>query len=60
MEKIHFPCKIISESGIETRNDILFLEKKGVDGFLIGTSLVKSKNITEKIKELTGTNDNKK
>ncbi|MBF0274590.1 MAG: indole-3-glycerol phosphate synthase TrpC [Nitrospinae bacterium] len=54
MEKVDFSCKVISESGIEGRSDVTFLEGNGVNGFLIGTSLVKSPNITEKIKELTG------
>ena len=51
---VDFPCKFISESGIKTHEDITFLEANGADGFLVGTSLVKSGNIAEKIKELRG------
>lgn len=46
--------KIISESGIETYKDIQYLLKRGVDGFLIGSSIMKAKNIVEKIKQLRG------
>jgi len=45
---------IISESGINTRSDIKFLEGLGVNGTLIGESLMKSKHINEKLDELRG------
>lgn len=45
---------IVSESGIETRNDIEFLESKGVNAFLIGTTLMKSKNIGIELDTLLG------
>lgn len=45
---------IISESGINTRNDMKFLEDLGVNGVLIGESLMKSKHISEKLDELRG------
>jgi indole-3-glycerol phosphate synthase len=45
---------IISESGINTRNDIKFLEDLGVNGVLIGESLMRSKYINEKLDELRG------
>lgn len=45
---------VISESGIETRKDIETLKKAGVDGVLIGESLLRSKNIPAKIRELMG------
>lgn len=51
-EVIDFSCKLISESGIVTREDILHLEANGADGFLIGTALVKSGDITGKLREL--------
>lgn len=45
---------VISESGIESREEIAEMEKKGVHGFLIGTSLMKSEDPVWKLKELTG------
>lgn len=36
---------IISESGIETPDDIRFLRKCGADAFLVGSSIMKSKDI---------------
>jgi len=46
---------VLSESGIEKRDDILHLEEIGVDAFLIGESLMKEKDIGRKLKELIGT-----
>ncbi len=43
---------VISESGIETTEEIKFLRKKGVKGFLIGTSLLRSDDPGRKLKEL--------
>ena len=43
---------IISESGIETAEDIRYLKKCGADAFLIGSSIMKSDNIGEQVKEL--------
>ncbi len=45
---------IISESGINTHEDIESLLSYGADGFLIGSSIMKSDNIKEKILELKG------
>ncbi|MFH1684027.1 MAG: indole-3-glycerol phosphate synthase TrpC [Candidatus Margulisiibacteriota bacterium] len=45
---------VISESGIETRQDIEVLKKSGVDGVLLGETLMKSDNIPAKIEELIG------
>ncbi len=45
---------IISESGINTRKDMRFLEDLGINGVLIGESLMGSKSIKEKLKELRG------
>ena len=49
----HVPKDTIAviESGIETRKDIERYERLGVLCFLIGTSLMKSKNIKQKISE---------
>jgi indole-3-glycerol phosphate synthase len=41
---------ILSESGINSKKDILFLKESGADAFLIGTSLME--NITDLEKEI--------
>jgi len=43
---------ILSESGIESPNDIRFLHKCGADAFLVGSSIMKSKDIKEHVKKL--------
>ena len=43
---------IISESGIETPEDIQYLKKCGADAFLIGSSIMKSDNIEQYVKKL--------
>jgi indole-3-glycerol phosphate synthase len=45
---------VIAESGIESREHIQVLKKAGVDGVLIGETLLRSRNIPAKIKELLG------
>lgn len=45
IKKIPNDRVIVSESGITERKDIVYLEEKGVNAFLIGTSLMKSNNI---------------
>ncbi|TCO73802.1 indole-3-glycerol phosphate synthase TrpC [Marinisporobacter balticus] len=45
---------IISESGINTKKDMDFLKNLGVDGVLIGESLMRAKSIDEKLRELRG------
>ncbi|RTZ69053.1 MAG: indole-3-glycerol phosphate synthase TrpC [Aquificaceae bacterium] len=42
----------VAESGISTPKDIERLSKAGADAFLIGTSLMKSENPSQKLKEL--------
>ncbi|NOJ29566.1 MAG: indole-3-glycerol phosphate synthase [Nitrososphaeraceae archaeon] len=42
---------IISESGIHTPADLQYLKKCGADVFLIGTSIMESKDISKKIQE---------
>ncbi|MCG2689984.1 indole-3-glycerol phosphate synthase TrpC [Candidatus Parcubacteria bacterium] len=44
---------IVSESGIENQEDVKKLKKVGVSAILVGTALIKSKNIFRKIKQLT-------
>ncbi len=43
---------IISESGITNAGDILSLRKSGIHAVLVGTSIMKSSNIMDKVKEL--------
>lgn len=43
---------ILSESGIESANDIRFLHDCGADAFLVGSSIMKSKDIKEHVKKL--------
>jgi len=43
---------ILSESGIESPNDIRFLHKCGADAFLVGSSIMKSKDIKGHVKKL--------
>jgi len=43
---------VLSESGIETQKDIRYLRKCGADAFLVGSSIMKSDNIEERVKRL--------
>ncbi|WP_456397261.1 indole-3-glycerol phosphate synthase TrpC [Desulfurobacterium sp.] len=43
----------ITESGIKEKDDIKYLKEKGVDGFLIGETLMRSENPEELLKEWT-------
>jgi len=43
---------ILSESGIETIEDIQYLKKSGADAFLVGSNIMKSHNIEEQVKKL--------
>ncbi len=45
---------VVSESGISTRDDVVKLEKAGVDAVLVGESLMREKDIGKKVKELLG------
>ncbi len=45
---------VVSESGIRTRDDVVRLEKSGVDAILVGESLMREKDIGQKVKELLG------
>ena len=42
---------VISESGINTAADLSFLHSFGVDAFLIGSAIMKSRDIQEKVRE---------
>jgi indole-3-glycerol phosphate synthase len=54
MQKIPSHKVVVSESGIKDEKDIERLKKSGVDAFLIGESLLRSKNVGKKLKELLG------
>lgn len=43
---------ILSESGVETISDILYLKECGADAFLVGSSIMKSNNIKESVNTL--------
>jgi len=43
---------ILSESGIETIDDIQYLKKCGADAFLVGSSIMKSDNIEKQVRKL--------
>ena len=43
---------ILSESGINTSEDIQYLKKSGANAFLIGSSIMKSDNIEEQVRKL--------
>ena len=46
--------QVVSESGFNTLEDIKFIQPYGADAFLIGSSIMQSKTIKEKIYELRG------
>ncbi len=52
LQTYHNSKIIISESGIETPNDIRFLHECGVNAFLVGSSIMKSDNIEERVSQL--------
>lgn len=45
---------VISESGISEPHEIRYLKSVGADAFLVGTSIMRSNNIKDKVKELVG------
>ncbi len=47
-------CTVVSESGIKTREDVISLQKAGVDAMLVGESLMRERDIGKKVKELLG------
>ncbi len=44
----------VSESGIKTREDVLKLQEAGFDAILVGETLMRTKNLGNKLKELLG------
>lgn len=57
--KRHIPegIRVISASGISTREDIKYLKNLGIDGVLVGEAVMKASNIREKIMELMNLED---
>jgi len=49
-----FEQTIISESGIESSEDIRFLKKSGADAFLVGSNIMKTDNIQNNVRTLVG------
>jgi len=47
---------VVSESGINCREDIVRLQKAGAGAFLIGESLMREKNISGKLQQLLQSN----
>jgi indole-3-glycerol phosphate synthase len=45
---------VVSESGIESREDVRALEDAGVDAILVGEALIRSDDPKAKAKELLG------
>jgi indole-3-glycerol phosphate synthase len=43
---------LISESGLQTREDLLELKELGFNGFLIGETLMRSENVEKELREL--------
>ena len=43
---------IVTESGVQTADDIRYLKKCGADAFLVGTSIMKSDNIERQVRSL--------
>ncbi|MDA0755956.1 MAG: indole-3-glycerol-phosphate synthase [Crenarchaeota archaeon] len=52
LEKTDSSKIIISESGIESQEDIRFLHKCGAKGYLIGTAIMKNDNIEHTVRRL--------
>ncbi len=47
---------VVSESGIRTHDDVVMLEKAGLDAILVGESLMRERDIKKKVEELLGIN----
>ena len=54
IKKIPLDKIVVSESGINNGEDIYRLQDAGVDAFLIGEALLKSKNVGEQLRKLLG------
>lgn len=47
-------CTTVTESGIKTRDDVVLLDKAGLDAMLVGTVFMESSDIAAKVGELRG------
>jgi indole-3-glycerol phosphate synthase len=56
-EEIPSTTKVISESGIKSSNDVRLLREAGVNGILVGETLMRSPDPASKIRELLSQND---
>jgi indole-3-glycerol phosphate synthase len=45
---------VVSESGIQSRADMIALRRAGIDAALVGESLLRAPDLEEKLRELTG------
>ncbi len=54
--QIPHDCLLVSESGIQSRQDVIRLQDAGVGGILVGETLMRAPDIGGKVKELLGTN----
>ena len=52
LEKSNHSKIVISESGIETQDNIRFLHKCGADGYLVGSSIMKTDDIQHAVQNL--------
>jgi len=50
---------VVSESGISTKADVVRVVRAGADAVLVGTSIMKSQNPKEKVRELVGALDDR-
>jgi len=50
-------CTVVSESGISTHKDVIKLQRSGVDAILVGESLIRERDIGNKMKEILGINE---
>jgi indole-3-glycerol phosphate synthase len=50
-EKLPLGGPVVSESGIESADDVRRLKAAGAEAFLIGTSIMRASNIEEKVRE---------
>lgn len=53
-EKLAHHCRVISESAIKTRQDVAMLESAGIDGILVGETVMRSPDMIAKIDEMLG------
>jgi len=52
LDKSNYSKIIISESGIKSQEDIRFLHKCGADGYLVGSSIMKTDDIQQTVQNL--------